>query len=62
VPELDYYRGVPTILTSEEAALVVCNNIFNEKLANDEEFFDMDFGPKHKNDIEGSTKALYFPG
>jgi hypothetical protein len=53
---------VPTILTSEEAALVVCNNIFNEKLANDEEFFDMDFGPKHKNDIEGSTKALYFPG
>ena len=60
--ELDYYRGVPTILTSEEAALVVCNIIFNEKLANDEEFFDMDFGPKHKNDIEGSTKALYFPG
>jgi hypothetical protein len=39
VPELDYYRGCPTILTSEEAALVVCNKIFNS-LDNDTEFFD----------------------
>jgi len=29
VPELDYYKGIPTILTSEEAALVVCNKMFN---------------------------------
>jgi hypothetical protein len=39
VPELDYYRGIPTILTSEEAALVVCNKIFNS-LDKDAEFFD----------------------
>lgn len=61
VPELDYYNGIPTILTSEEAALVVCNKIFN-KLPEGTEFFDNDFGPKIKNDIEGSTKAMYFPG
>jgi len=61
VPELDYYNGIPTILTSEEAALVVCNKIFN-KLPEGTEFFDNDFGPKTKNDIEGSTKAMYFPG
>jgi len=29
VPELDYYKEIPTILTSEEAALVVCNKMFN---------------------------------
>ena len=46
VPELDYYRGIPTILTSEEAALVVCNKIFNS-IDDDAEFFDQDFGPKN---------------
>ena len=59
VPELDYYRGIPTILTSEEAALVVCNKIFNS-LDNDTEFFDQDFGPKTKDDLDGSTNAMYF--
>ena len=53
VPELDYYNGIPTILTSEEAALVVCNKIFNslpEKPVK-KEFFDLDFGPKTDDDI-----------
>lgn len=28
VPERDYYNGIPTILKSEEAALVVAEKIF----------------------------------
>jgi hypothetical protein len=38
-----YYKGVKTILTSEEAALVVAEELYNS--ITDDNFFDKDFGP-----------------
>ena len=61
VPEIDYYNGIPTILNSEEAALVMCNKIYNG-LDEFEQFFDKDFGPKDNKDIEGSSMSMYFSG
>ena len=29
IPQRDYYRGIPTILNSETAALVVAEKLFN---------------------------------
>jgi len=59
IPDLDYYKGVPTMLTCEEAALCMAEKLYNS-LPDDREFFDTDFGPTSKDDIEGTSKALYF--
>ena len=59
IPDLDYYKGVPTMLTCEEAALCMAEKIYNS-LPEDGEFFDSDFGPIRDGDLEGSSKALYF--
>jgi hypothetical protein len=56
VPERDYYNKCPTILNSEEAALVIAEKIYNS--LGDVEFFDKDFGPKDDDDIEGSAKSM----
>jgi hypothetical protein len=59
VPERDYYRGIPTILNSETAALMVADKI-SRGLAKGKLFRDTDFGPKSDSDHEGNWKALYF--
>ena len=61
VPEKDYYNGIATIITSEEAALVVAEKIYRS-IPEGEEFFDKDFGPKDENDEEGSRKSMYCTG
>ena len=43
IPDLDYYKGCPTMLTSEEAALCVAEKIY-KSLGEEEEFVDTDFG------------------
>lgn len=43
-PEKDYYRGVPTMLNSEVAALTKALEIANS-LEKGQLFFDKDFGP-----------------
>ena len=58
--ELDYYRGVPTILNSEVAALAKCLEI-SKKLGG-EQFLDVDFGPLSDDDKEGNAKSLYCNG
>ena len=57
VPNVDQYKSIPTILTSEEAALVTAEKIYNS-LGRNEQFFDQDFGPKNDGDEEGSHKSL----
>jgi hypothetical protein len=59
IPDLDYYKGCPTMLTSEEAALCVAEKIYNS-IRDDKEFIDTDFGESKKGDIEGSKRSLYF--
>src|SRR5690349_16522877 len=61
VPDQDYFRGIPTILNSEEAALVVVEKISNSLKAGFK-FFDQDFGPKNPKDAKGSATSLYFDG
>lgn len=56
----DYFKGIKTILTSEEAALVVAEEIYNSIAEG--EFFDQDFGPKTPEDKEGSANSIYFDG
>jgi hypothetical protein len=56
-PKIDCYNGISTILTSEEAALVVAEKLYNE-IEKDGEFFDPDFGPQSQDDLEGSYKAM----
>lgn len=58
-PDVDNYKGIKTIFTSEDAALVMCEKIFRE-IKEGEEFFDLDFGPKDETDLEGSAKSMYF--
>ena len=59
LPERDYFRGIPTILNSEAAALVIAEHLY--KRVPDKAFFlDPDFGPKNDDDFEGSRSALYF--
>ena len=43
VPDLDYYKGCPTILTSEEAALCIAEKLY-KSIPDGKEFFDTDFG------------------
>lgn len=58
-PERDCFKGIPTILTCEEAALVTCEKLFNE-IPDGEMFLDKDFGPKDDDDEEGrSAKCMY---
>ena len=52
-PSKDFYRGVPTILNSETAALMVAEKLFNEQPAG-KLFKDPDFGPKDAQDFKGS--------
>ena len=56
-PKIDFYNGIPTILNSEEAALVVAEKIYNS-LGIDDEFYDRDFGPVNDDDMEGSRRAM----
>ena len=58
--EIDYFRGVPTILNSEVAALAKCLEI--SKKLGDEQFFDKDFGPLSDDDLDGNAKSLYCNG
>lgn len=58
-PKVDNYKGIKTIFTSEEAALVMCEKIFRETKEG-EEYFDFDFGPSNPEDIEGSARSMYF--
>ncbi len=57
VQERDMYKNISTILTSEEAALVICEKLFNA-IPNGEQFFDPDYGPKNEADEEGSRKSM----
>lgn len=59
IPERDYFRQVPTILNSEEAALIKVENLVDEVERGDM-FVDPDFGPLNDTDFKGSQKALYF--
>lgn len=62
-PRKDFYRGVPSILNSEEAALAYCFKIEAELTkANQSCFHDKDFGPKDDDDLEGNATSLYFKG
>lgn len=44
-PRRDYFRGVPTILNSEAAALAFCFKVEAELSKSKQMFFDKDFGP-----------------
>lgn len=58
VPERDYYiKGMTTILNSEKAALVIAEKLFTD-LAENEEYFDKEFGPKDEHDMEGSKLSM----
>ena len=60
-PKDDFFRGVPTILNSEEAALVIAEKIFNS-IPDGEKWVDLDFGPKDDKDVNGNRLSLYFNG
>ena len=61
--EDDYFRGCPTMLTSEKAALAKARQIYKELNKNHTKIFlDTDFGPKNKDDIKGHRSALYKDG
>jgi hypothetical protein len=61
IPKEDYYRGIPTILNSEKAALVICHKIVSQ-LKEGALYFDTDFGPKNEKDVNGNKLSLYFDG
>ena len=61
ITEKDYYRGIPSILNSEIAAIKRCREIW-ESLPDDGKFLDTDFGPKDASDAKGSAESLYFGG
>jgi hypothetical protein len=61
IPAEDYYRGIPTILNSEEAAIVVVEKLYNQ-LGDNEMFLDSDFGPKSDRDENGNKMSLYCNG
>jgi hypothetical protein len=44
VPERDCFNGIKTILTSEEAALVMADELF-KAIPSGKKFVDPDFGP-----------------
>ena len=54
--ESDYFKGCKTILNSEIAALKVVKEIY---ASCGDVWTDQDFGPKNKDDIEGSKNSLY---
>lgn len=66
MPEVDCYKGCPTILNSLEAALVVADKLYRE-IPEGQHFFDKDFGPisqdpeQHADD-DRSKLSLYFNG
>lgn len=61
IPQRDFFKGVPTILNSETAALVMAEKIF-KSIPDGSHFIDKDFGPKDENDIDGNRFALYCTG
>ena len=61
VTEADYYRGIPTILNSEVAALATAIKLSDE-LGDGEMFFDRDFGPQSADDLDGKARSMYFNG
>jgi hypothetical protein len=57
----DYFRGVKTILNSENAAIQMCEDLFLS-IPPGEKFKDPDFGP-HSNDPEDpAAECLYYTG
>ena len=59
----DYFRGCPTILKSEKAALSYCRKLYKSlKKQKVSRWTDPDFGPKNANDAEGSANSLYAGG
>lgn len=58
----DYLReGCTTIVNSETAALALAEQLFKD-MPQGERFFDKDFGPKDKKDLENSRISLYATG
>ena len=61
IEERDCYKGIKTILTSEEAALVMADELY-KSIPHGEKFLDLDFGPKNPDDKEGNANSLYYDG
>jgi hypothetical protein len=61
IPSRDFYKGIPNILNSEQAALVMVDKIY-KSVPHGEEYFDPYFGPKDDKDINGSKFSLYYNG
>lgn len=59
-PERDYFRGVPTILNSEKAAIAQAHKLFSS--IQGKHFLDKDFGPKDENDFDGNRFSIYING
>jgi hypothetical protein len=62
VDESDFFNGVPTILTSEKAALSMTEIMYNKLKQDGQIFHDADFGPSDDNDVQGSQMSLYKKG
>ena len=65
-PERDYFKRpdgkkVETILNSEDAAIKKAEELFN-KIQENEEFFDKDFGPQLNDNDIGNKFSLYLNG
>lgn len=59
--DVDYYRGVDTILNSEKAAIFMAEHLYN-KVPDNQLYFDDDFGPKTRADKKNGALAMYFDG
>mmetsp|Transcript_30454 Transcript_30454/g.46651 ORF Transcript_30454/g.46651 Transcript_30454/m.46651 type:complete len:220 (+) Transcript_30454:409-1068(+) len=63
VTEEDYFRGCPTMLNNEKAALAKVRNIYKEMKKNKQNsYIDPDFGPQGKNDDKGHKFSIYKTG
>jgi len=58
----DFFMGCPTMLTSEKAALAKVNQLYKKYKAKKAKYFDMDFGPRDENDLDGCAFAMYKTG
>lgn len=58
---VDYFRGIPTILNSELAAMAKCLQLVAE-LEPGQDWFDKDFGPQSADDLEGKANSMYCNG
>ena len=63
IPKRDFFReDTPTILNSEEAALVMAEKLYKAVTPNQKWFIDKDFGPKDNKDEVGNKMSLYASG